>query len=331
VIRTVLSLGLACLASVVMPAHATSWPELEFVAEHPVEGMRGGNLSGLALCQGHLWAVSDRDDDQIYRLDSRASTWQAEARTFQAPPAPDSGLPWGMRSSTWAAAYLRGGALDFEGISCDQQGTAYVVSEAQAGVLRVPPSGDVEWLRIDPAMVRQARASGMLLHFNALFEGLAVNPAGDRLWLAAERERRGLVALQRQQAVWTCVEGCVLFSEAGKAPPPAQTGRTRPIPRDFSDLAWFEGKLFTLERNAYQVCRRAPDSGDVERCWSFAEGGLAEGRRYDEPYGLAEALVIDRQGAWIGLDNNNARRADGETRPIVWRFAAPKGGWSVAP
>lgn len=89
-IRTVLSLGLACLASAVMPAHATSWPELEFVAEHPVEGMRGGNLSGLALCQGHLWAVSDRDDDQIYRLDSRASTWQAEARTFQAPPAPDS-------------------------------------------------------------------------------------------------------------------------------------------------------------------------------------------------------------------------------------------------
>jgi uncharacterized protein YjiK len=42
-------------------------------------------------------------------------------------------------------------------------------------------------------MVRQARASGMLLHFNALFEGLAINPAGDRLWLAAERERRGLL------------------------------------------------------------------------------------------------------------------------------------------
>ena len=31
--------------------------------------MRGGNLSGLALCGNALWTVSDRDDDQIYRLD----------------------------------------------------------------------------------------------------------------------------------------------------------------------------------------------------------------------------------------------------------------------
>jgi uncharacterized protein YjiK len=37
-------------------------------------------------------------------------------------------------------------------------------------------------------MVREARASGMLLHFNAMFEGLAINPAGDQMWLAAERK-----------------------------------------------------------------------------------------------------------------------------------------------
>jgi hypothetical protein len=41
--------------------------------------------------------------------------------------------------------------------------------------------------------------------------------------------------------------------------------------------------------------------------------------------------VIDAKGAWIGLDNNNGARADGETRPIVWRFAAPEGGWSAKP
>ena len=44
-----------------------------------------------------------------------------------------------------------------------------------------------------------------------------------------------------------------------------------------------------------------------------------------------EALVIDATGAWIGIDNNNGVRADGEVRPIVWRFAAPQGGWSSKP
>jgi hypothetical protein len=40
------------------------------VLRTPVDGMRGGNLSGLAMCGSELWAVSDRDDDQIYRLDT---------------------------------------------------------------------------------------------------------------------------------------------------------------------------------------------------------------------------------------------------------------------
>ena len=37
--------------------------ELKLVSEHPVDGMRGGNLSGLAQCGNELWTVSDRDDD----------------------------------------------------------------------------------------------------------------------------------------------------------------------------------------------------------------------------------------------------------------------------
>lgn len=327
-IRGWLAVTLACLA---LSSQAAQWPELEFVDEHPIDGMLGGNLSGLAICQGALWAVSDRDDDRIYRLDQRQRTWQAESRIVSVPPVPDSGLPLGLRSSSWAASYLRGGALDFEGISCDQAGNAYVVSEANAAVLHIPVEGEAHWLKIDSAMVRQARASGMLLRFNALFEGLAINPAGDRLWLAAERERRGLLAVQRQQSVWNCTGNCVLFSEAGTEAPPTQTGRTRAVPRDFADLAFYQGKLFTLERNAFRICRRDDDKGEVERCWSFAEGAMDEKRRYDEPFGLAEALVIDAEGAWVGLDNNGARRADGETRPIVWRFAAPKDGWSAKP
>ncbi|MBA1202884.1 esterase-like activity of phytase family protein [Pseudomonas capeferrum] len=327
-IRRLLVAGLALFA---LSSQAADWPELELTGEYPIEGMRGGNLSGLAVCQGALWGVSDRDDDRIYRMDRQGPVWQAQALTFAAPPVPESGLPWGLRSRNWAASFLRGGVLDFEGITCDQAGSFYLVSETHVGVLQVPREGAPTWLRIDPQMVRQARASGMLLRFNALFEGLTINPAGDRLWLAGERERRGLVSVHRQQSVWTCGRSCVLLSEAGTETPPAQTGRTRPVARDFADLTLYEGKLFTLERNAFRICRRHADTGEVEHCWSYAAEAMTDARRYDQPFGLAEALVIDAEGAWVGLDNNGATRADGESRPLVWKFAAPKGGWSAKP
>ena len=44
--------------------------------------------------------------------------------------------------------------------------------------------------------------------------------------------------------------------------------------------------------------------------------------------GLTVAVGLGK-GAWVGVDNGSHRRADGEKRPIVWRFAAPQGGWSA--
>ncbi|TEA61877.1 MULTISPECIES: esterase-like activity of phytase family protein [Pseudomonas] len=314
-----------------MTVSAEPAQELRVLAEHPVEGMRGGNLSGLALCGNDLWTVSDRDDDQIYRLDIRDRVWQATAVRIDPPKVPDSGLPWGISSRTWAASFIRGGDLDFEGISCDSAGNRYIVSEAHAAVLQVPPQGPSSWLKISPMMVREARASGMLLQFNAIFEGLAINPAGDQMWLAAERQSRGLLLIKRQQTVWDCDGRCVLLSEGGMEMQPPQFPKARPVNRDFSDISLFNGKLFTLERNAYQICRRDAQTAKVELCWSYAAELLQANRRYEQNFGLEEALVVDAQGAWIGVDNNFGPRADGEVRPIIWRFAAPEGGWSAKP
>ncbi|NVZ81903.1 esterase-like activity of phytase family protein [Pseudomonas yamanorum] len=318
--------GLAATQVVAAPA-----AELKLLSEHPVEGMRGGNLSGLALCGKDLWTVSDRDDDQIYRLDISADTWQAETVKINVPPVPESGLPFGLRSRTKAASLIRGGDLDFEGISCDAAGNRYIVSEAHAAVLQVPVAGEPEWLKIAPGMVREARASGLLLHFNALFEGLAVNPEGNQIWLAAERERRGLISIKRPQTLWDCDGPCVLLSEAGTEMQPAQMPKAKAVSRNFSDVALFEGKLFTLESSQFQLCRRDTVTAKVEQCWSYADEMLAPQRQYNQPYGLAEALVVDSEGAWIGLDNNFGARADGEKRPVVYRFAAPAGGWSAKP
>ncbi|ALS14255.1 TPA: esterase-like activity of phytase family protein [Pseudomonas aeruginosa] len=304
---------------------------LSFISEHAVEGMRGGNLSGLAWCGGALWTVSDRDDDRLYRLQPSAEgsdqPWQAEAESFITPTPPDSGLPWGMSTRVWLSGLVRGGNLDFEGIACDAAGNRYLVSEAHAAVLQLPVSGAPNWLRLPPGLLPQARASGMLMNFNALFEGIAVDPEGKRLWLAAERERRGLLVAHRDNSAWRCEGSCVLLAEGGKIEPPPELGSARKLPKDFSDLAFYRGKLFTLERLAHQICRRDLAQAKVERCWSFASAVLAPERRYELPYGVAEALSLDDKGAWLGIDNGDHARADGDVRPFVLRFAAPAGGW----
>ena len=300
---------------------------LELLAEYPVEGMVGGNLSGIAHCDGSWWGVSDREDDRLYRLVAEGGEWRAVAEVFSAPPPPDSGLPTFLTMAAKARGMLVDGQLDLEGISCDDDGNRYLVSESYAAVLRLAADGSSAWLDLPRALVTAAREAGLLQRINALYEGVAVNGDGTRLWLAAERQGRGILKVDLDGR-GDCAGGCILVAEDSQIQPPPALG-SEPRPADFSGLALHGDRLFTLERLAHRVCRRDPDSGAVERCWSYADTALATPRRYDSPYGLAEALWLDDSGAWIGVDNNDQVRADGEGRPTVWHFAAPPGGWMV--
>lgn len=323
---------LATAALLCFPAWANDLDagELKLVEEHAVEGIK--DLSGLTYCEDQWWAVSDRVDDQLFRLrpsNEAGQPWQAEAESFEAPPAPPSSLPWGLRTRIASLSVLRGGSLDFEGIACDAQGNRYLVSESRVAVLELPVNGQPRWLALPDSLLRQARASGMLLHYNALYEGIAIDPRGNRLWLAAERQRRGLLVLHRDQSLWRCSGGCVLQSEGGLASAPAAQAVSQPLALDYSDLAFHKGHLFTLQRLEHKLCRRSLSTGQAERCWSFAETLLTPERQYPAPYGVAEALWIDDQNAWIGLDNNGMARGDGDKRPQLLRFAAPSGGWNT--
>lgn len=179
-------------------------------------------------------------------------------------------------------------------------GNQYIVSEAHAAVLKVPVSGAPEWLKIAPGMVREARASGMLLHFNALFEGLAINPEGNQLWLAAERERRGLISIKRAQSLWDCDGPCVLLSEAGQEVQPAKFTDAKAVSKDFADLALYNGKLFTLERNAFQICRRDAVTAKVELCWSFADETLTPNAATPSPMAWPRRWSLTKAGpGWV--------------------------------
>jgi hypothetical protein len=318
---------LAALLLLTAPVFAAPLPELKLLSEHPVDDMIGGNLSGLASCNGVLWTVSDRDDAILYSLDTTQTVWKAKQTALHIPPVPDSGLSTTLRSLAKAASLVRGGDLDFEGVTCDAAGNRYVVSEGYATVLKVPVDGAPVWLDLPKKVVEQAQEAGMLTHFNAVFEGLAINPAGDQLWLAAERDKRGLLAVHLDQGAWDCKGSCILRVESGNDILPPQVGG-KSVAKDFSDVSLYKGKLFTLERAAYRICRRSVETGQLETCWSFAKEALQPNRLYEQKYGLTEALIVDEKGAWVGTDNNFGTRADGEKRPIVWRFAAPEGGWS---
>lgn len=303
--------------------------ELVMLKEYPVNGLPQGNLSGIALCNNALWAVTDRDDDRIFQLQKENDELNAVVETFTAPAVPRPYMSWGMGLRNKLAGLIRGGHFDFEGITCDEAGNRYLVSEMYSAVLKLDKEGQTQWLKLPSLLIPQARASGMLLHYNAQFEGIAISPSGDRLWLAAERQKRGLLAAQRFLGNdWQCEHSCVLISEDNRQPAPAELGG-QPQHRDFSDLVYFNGHLYTLERLAHRICRRSTDTGEAERCWSFADETLTPERRYDSGYGVAEALWIDHQGAWIGIDNGKMARGDGDSRPMLWRFSAPKNGWGA--
>lgn len=321
---------LAALLLITAPVFATPLPELKLLSEHPVDDMVGGNLSGLASCNGVLWTVSDRDDSILYSLDTSQTVWKARQTLLNIPAVPDSGLSTTMTSLARAAALIRGGSLDFEGITCDAAGNRYLVSEGYATVLKVPVDGAPVWLDLPKKVVLEAQADGMLGHFNAIYEGIAINAAGDQLWLAAERDKRGLLFVHLDQGVWDCKGSCILRVEAGNDVLPPQVGG-QSLPKDFADISLYKGKMYALERAAYRICRRTLETGKIEACWSFAKEALLPNRLYDQKFGLTEALVVDETGAWVGIDNNFGVRADGEKRPIVWRFAAPEGGWGGKP
>jgi hypothetical protein len=73
-------------------AAGADWARAEARAEHPVDGMRGGNLSGLANVRRAVGGFRPRRRP-IYRSTSR-TTWRPKP-CLHVPPVPESGLPWG--------------------------------------------------------------------------------------------------------------------------------------------------------------------------------------------------------------------------------------------
>lgn len=281
---------------------ATRTLELQIERILPLTSTTSGRFdpSGLAIRNGQLYLVSDKDPSSIFAVTLQND--RAEARPaigFNANANPAQGLP----------------SEDLEGISIDSAGNFLLASESNATVWRVAFDGSV---LASTSVHDQAVAQGLLVQDNAGLEGITALPSGDIL-LAAERDPRGLIQLPSNldatnARIWRM--------------PNSNCAAQGVRPNDFGDLTSVDDQVFALARNTHQVVRLAPGRGgwQEQEFWSYAQ--VENDPRYayrDRTYGLAEGLALDREHVFIVLDNNDDARANDaqDHRPLLLIFRRP--------
>ena len=275
--------------------------DLQLLSALPVQGLDNAQPSGLCLVDGQLYAVSDRHDHAICRVELYDDHARLEAYiTFNAP---------------WSGAWVH--SLDFEGLAF-RNGSFFIVSEANFRVLRVHETGsDLAW--VTPSVEEAGIEAGLFGEKNARLEGLALL-GGGRIVLAAERAPRGLIDVvidaqgEAQISTLVCAASRLLIE------PPREA--------DFADLFYDGEDLYALTRNADAIVRIAFDENGLEELevWSFAHVTNAPEYGYEDmTFGKAEGLTMDDERVYIILDNNGLARSNDptDTRPMLFVFARP--------
>ncbi len=289
-------------------------------------GVTGLQPSGLGRCEGELVFVSDKHDDRIFRIVLEQADKQQQTvpvttyrELSKIPPPPTTKFSfWRQIKRTLVEAMGFAGGYDWEGITCDALGNAYLVSEYYFAVLKVSPEGRGQW--ITPSLHEQGVKAGAFQRDNAYLEGIVLWDEG--LWLAVEREPRGLIQVPDANTAHFSIQAGPVLSDQG-------------LPWDYTGLSVWQNQLYVLERNHHRVCvwrpvaQAAPD--EMSRCYSFAyqhaQWGFESG-----PYGTAEGLLVEDQALWVITDNNGKPRLipqgdqagePTDKRPILLQFAWP--------
>lgn len=293
-------------------AHGPAVVASEVLRELPARRVFPVNFNGrfepsaLALWNGELFTVSDKNNEAIFKL-------VPEGDHVNAVPALRIDF---AEQTDW---------LDLEGLVPDGAGGFYVVSELHSRIFQVPASGHARW--VSPDLKPAATTVGVLVTLNAGFEGLTLLGPGHFL-LAPERNPRGLIELRLNEPSPAVA---VVKWEETRFPVP--TGRFPAI----ADLCVWRGRIFALLRDSGVVCELVRDPA--------APAGWREGpavsilglerdprlRYRDMTYGIAEGMTLDDTTLWLILDNNNDPLAadPNDRRSRLVELENPFGGASV--
>ncbi|MCO1333900.1 SdiA-regulated domain-containing protein [Microbulbifer sp. OS29] len=282
------------------------------VTHYWVAASAGLSISGLSFCAGNLLTVSDKDSKEIYKivLEGRRAELETYVKILGLA-VPKKGRPtnfWQfLLDLTRPAA-----AMDFEAISCGDN-AIYILSERYNRIAEVDMQGRGRWLDVMWSPI--AKAQGYLQGYNLSGVGLA--KVGDSFWVALEREPRGLIKLGPKGEIQ-------IFT-----PPSVSELDFRGEPENLSGLDYYDGALFTLEPNAYAVCRRALPSLKAEWCLDYREHENSSELGYEvaRTGGKGDGLVVGEKGIFIVFDNDNISRIQDpqDRRALLLQLAFPEG------
>ena len=262
---------------------------VEQVAQLNTPGGTRFDASGLLLMpSGELLTLHDKRPT-LYRIDVRPGT-----NAFNLTPLPDC-----FTSKQLAhLAAEKTGAYDSEGIAVDEKGRLYICEESQRWILRCDrKAGTVERLPIDWKEVEDYFSK---YDTNASFEGIAIGQGN--LYVANERSSPVIVVVDLQ--TMKVIDHFVVYPR-----------KTSLLGMHYSDLCWFEGKLWVLLRQHRVVLQVDPKSHDVLAEFDYEDLESALGYQRHFPVGIMEGLAVDRESIWLVTDNNGMERA-GHPRDI---------------
>jgi hypothetical protein len=247
-------------------------------------------MSGLTRWQGHFLTVSDNLSDHylykleenkkghnvlklknMYELDGFKTYFLKKAASFKFP-------------------------LDLEGIySCGKK--LYLANERARSIFTIEDNKVTE-IEIDmPKLFKQFKINYYDISSNAGLEGVAVDCKNNILFMAQERQPRGIFVFNLE------TKKAIRFIDF------APYYESKKINPDFADI-FFEGEhLYALERNHRVIAKINPVTGALVSRIGYGflkDFPLRDLYKKDHPYGLAEGLYMTKGQIIIAIDNNGA-------------------------
>ncbi len=278
------------------------WPRYvlhaELTAQLNLPGGQRFDASGLLLTpSGDLLTVNDLGPT-LYRIQMRPDGASADV-----VPLPN------CFTETQLAPFAREkfGRYDCEGIAQDPEGRLYICEEANRWILRCDPkAGRVERLAIDWSSVQNYFSTDR----NASFEGIAIGKG--KLYVANERSAPVIIVVDLARL--KVIDHFEVYPR-----------RFSLLGTHYSDLSWYDGKLFVLCRQHRVVLEVDPKTHAVlaEFDYRAMEDQLAY--RKQLPVGIMEGLAVERDFFWLVTDNNGFPRANApdDRRPTLLKCRRP--------
>jgi len=273
---------------------------LKLIKALPVEGPENNQPSGLTIFNDTLFAVSDKHDDTIFRIELRDN--KAVFRPY---------LTFELSEPVAAKR------LDFEGIACDEEGHFYLVSETAFRILRISADGEeASW--VTPSLRSYGENEGLFQTRGAYLEGIALLDR-DTFLVCAERQPRGLIEVDMNVEPYAIR---VFNTDETRLKLPA--GRNS----DFADLFRENRDLYVIQRNADAICKLVYGGQVLEEkdIWSYTHIVNREDLHYSSMrFGKAEGLCMDEEHIYLILDNNGDHRASNpeDRRPLLLIMERP--------